>query len=183
MAPPLSIETALQACAAGDRQALQWLYGQEAARMLGVAMRFVKRRALAEEIVQDSFLKIWQAAATFDSARGNGKAWIYTILRNRALNILRGEARTELTDDLTPFESASEDPTPEDVMVQMSDNSALRRCLETLDAARRKMIVLAYTEGLSHGEIAARIGVPLGTVKSWIRRSLLSLRTCLGDAS
>lgn len=180
MAAPGNINAALMACATGDRQALRWIYDQEAPRMLGVALRFVKRRALAEEIVQDCFIRIWQSASTFDAARGDGRAWVYTILRNRALTILRGEARTELTDDLTPFDGASDDPTPEDILTQMSENSALRACLEKLDAARRKIIILAYTEGLSHGEIAARINVPLGTIKSWIRRSLLTLRECLG---
>lgn len=179
MTAPADMESALTACARGDRQALRWIYEQEAARMLGVAMRFVKRRSIAEEIVQDCFVRVWQQAGTFDASRGAGRAWLYTILRNRALNILRGEARTELTGDLTAFDGASQEPTPEDIMTQLSDNSALRACLEKLDAARRKIIVLAYTEGLSHGEIAARIGVPLGTIKSWIRRSLLSLRECL----
>ncbi|MGL5736692.1 MAG: sigma-70 family RNA polymerase sigma factor [Beijerinckiaceae bacterium] len=183
MTATFTIDTALTACAAGNRQALQWIYGQEAPRMLGVALRIVKRRALAEEIVQDCFVKVWQAAASFDAQRGDGRAWLYTILRNRALNILRGESRTDLTDDLTPFETASDDPSPEDILAQMGEHSALRRCLETLDAARRSLIVLAYTEGLSHGEIAARLSIPLGTVKSWIRRSLLNLRSCLGDAA
>lgn len=179
MAAPANMEEALAACAKGERQALRWIYEQEAARMLGVAMRFVKRRSVAEDIVQDCFVRVWQQAGTFDAARGAGRAWLYTILRNRALNILRGEARTELTDDLTIFDGVSEAPSPEDILTQMSENSALRLCLEKLDAARRRIIVLAYTEGLSHGEIAARIGVPLGTIKSWIRRSLLSLRECL----
>jgi RNA polymerase sigma factor (sigma-70 family) len=174
-----SAEDALLSCARGDKAALRRIYEQEAPRMLGVAMRFVKRRALAEEIVHDCFLRIWNAAGAFDPARGSGRAWMYAILRNHALNVLRGEARLELTGECEPIDSASGDPTPEETLIQVSEGAALRLCLETLEPGRRQIIVLAYTEGLSHGEIAARIGVPLGTVKSWIRRSLLKLKACL----
>lgn len=175
----MSIEEALRSCAQGDKSALRGIYEAEAPRMLGVAMRFVKRRALAEEIVHDCFLRIWKAAGSFDPARGSGRAWIYAVLRNHALNVLRGEARLELTGECEPVESACGDPDPEETLMQVSQNAALRLCLENLEPDRRRIIVLAYTEGLSHGEIAARIGVPLGTVKSWIRRSLLKLKACL----
>lgn len=177
---PMTIEAALMACASGDRAALRWLYEREGAKMLGVAMRIVKRRAIAEDILQDCFLRIWQAAASFDVALGNGRAWIYAIVRNRALNVLRGEVRSDLVEDMAPLVGASDDPSPEDIVLQVSENAALRHCLERLDAVRRRIIVLAYTEGLSHGELAARCNVPLGTIKSWIRRSLGSLRECLG---
>lgn len=176
----MTIEQALRACADGDRAALKWIYQTEAPKMLGVAMRIVRRRSIAEDIVQDCFLRIWQAAASFDGALGNGRSWIYAIVRNRSLNVLRGEVRSDLVDDMTPLVGASDDPTPEDVLLQVSENAALRRCLERLDAARRRIIVMAYTEGLSHGELAARCNVPLGTIKSWIRRSLGTLRECLG---
>jgi RNA polymerase sigma factor (sigma-70 family) len=177
--PTFSIEDALLSCAAGDVSALRQIYDLEAPRMLGVAMRFVKRRALAEEIVHDCFLRIWKAAGSFNPARGSGRTWMYAILRNHALNVLRGEARLELTGECEPIESASSDPTPEEALLQVSEGAALRLCLETLDPERRRIILLAYTEGLSHGEIAASIGVPLGTVKSWIRRSLIKLKACL----
>lgn len=171
-------EAALLACAGGDRLALRALYEQEAAQMLGVAIRMLKRRALAEEVLQDAFLAIWNNAGRYQS--GNARGWIYAILRNRALNVLRGEARTELIEDYDHLDQPSDDETPEDIMGRLSDESALKRCLKLLDAARQKIVILAYTEGLSHGEIAAKLGVPLGTVKSWLRRSLLSLRECMG---
>ena len=147
--------------------------------MLGVAFRMLKRRTLAEEAVHDSFIRIWNNAARFNPALGNARGWIYTILRNRTLNILRGEARTELTADLDAIEHGEAFETPEDVMLKLSDASALHGCLNRLDATRRKLIILSYANGLSHGEIAATLGLPLGTVKSWLRRSLLVLRDCL----
>lgn len=147
--------------------------------MLGVAFRVLRRRALAEEAVHDAFLQIWQRAGSFDPARGQAKTWIYAVLRHRALNILRGEARTDLIENFENLELESEDGGPEAIVARLSDAAALRRCLERLDPARRQVIVLAYVQGLSHGELAGRLNVPLGTMKSWIRRSLLSLRECL----
>jgi RNA polymerase sigma-70 factor (ECF subfamily) len=176
----IDVTEMLQRCARGDRAALRALYDHEAARMLGIAQRLLRRRALAEEAVQDAFVQIWRKADSFDPARGEGRTWIYAILRNRALNILRGESRTDLVDDFEPMGLTSEEDDPETLVAKLSDAGALRRCLEGLETDRRQAIVLAYVHGLSHGELAGRMGVPLGTAKSWIRRSLVSLRECLG---
>ncbi|MCW1840673.1 sigma-70 family RNA polymerase sigma factor [Prosthecomicrobium hirschii] len=173
-------EVLLAGCAAGDRSALARIYAAEAGRMLGVAERILKRRALAEEAVQDAFVQIWRRADSFDPRLGRGRSWIYAILRNRALNILRSEARTDLVEEPDDLERPSEGDDPETMVLKLSEASALRRCLERLDTRRRAALVLAYTEGLSHGELAGRLGMPLGTVKSWIRRSLSTLKECLG---
>jgi RNA polymerase sigma-70 factor (ECF subfamily) len=174
------IEELIAACAAGDHAALRAIYDREAGSMLAVAQRIVKRRDLAEEVVHDAFLRIWAAAGRFNGAAGLGRAWIYTILRNRALSVLRGESRHELTDDFESFALESPEASPEELMTRLSDDHALKRCLAMLDRARQHILLLAYTEGLSHGEIANRLNLPLGTVKSWVRRSLLSLRECMG---
>lgn len=182
-APPRStgeIEQALLACAAGDKSALRRIYDAESPRMLGVAQRLLKRRALAEEAVQDAFVLIWRHAARFDPARGAGLTWIYAILRNRSLSILRDERRTETSDTPLAEETASEEDDPETVMSKLSDASALRACLELLPPQRRSLVLLAFVQGLTHGEIAGRLKMPMGTVKSWIRRSLISLKECLG---
>lgn len=173
------LDDALERCAAGDKSALRVIYDREAACMMGVAMRLLRRKALAEEAVHDTFVQIWRQAERFDSARGQARAWLYTILRNRALNILRGESRTDLVDDFEPMALESADESPESIVSRLSDAGALRRCMERLDPPRRNAVVLAYVHGLTHGELAGRAGVPLGTMKSWLRRSLLSLRECL----
>lgn len=175
-----AIEELISACASGEALALRAIYDREAGSMLAVAQRIVKRRDLAEEVVHDAFLRIWAAAGRFNGAPGLGRAWIYTILRNRALSVLRGESRQELTDDFEPFALETPEASPEDLMVRLSDASALKRCLSLLDRARQNILLLAYTEGLSHGEIANRLNLPLGTVKSWVRRALLTLRECMG---
>lgn len=177
--PGLDCEAALLACARGERAALQALYAAEAGRMMGVARRILRREALAEEAVHDSFVLIWRQAGSFDPARGGGRTWIYAILRHRALNILRGETRTELMDDMEPLGLQAPEDSPEAAMLRLSESGRLRACLERLDAPRRGALLLAYVNGLTHGELAGRFGVPLGTMKSWIRRALLSLRECL----
>ena len=147
--------------------------------MLGVALRLLHRRALAEEAVHDTFIQVWQKAGSFNPDRGMGRTWLYTVLRHRALNILRGETRTDLVDDFEPMSLVSDQEDAEAVMLRLSDASALKRCLERLEPMRRQAVILSYMQGLSHGELAGRLGVPLGTAKAWIRRSLIVLRECM----
>lgn len=166
-------------CAAGDRTALKRLFDAEAPRMIGVAERILRRRALAEEAMQDAFVQVWRRASSYDPGLGSGRTWLYTIVRNRALNILRSESRTDLVGDDARFDRASEDDDPEQVVMKLGEATRLRRCLDTLEPARRQAIVLAYANGLSHGELAGRLNLPLGTIKSWIRRGMQSLKECL----
>lgn len=167
------------ACAKGHREALKSLYEREAAGMVGSAMRIVRRRDIAEEVVHDVFVQVWRGAASFDPARGNGRAWMFTILRNRSISILRNANRELPTEDDVLIAAAEKSVTSEEAYDRLGDGSALKRCLEGLEPKRRVGVLLAYVEGLSHGEIAGRLGVPLGTAKSWIRRSLAQLRECL----
>lgn len=173
------LASALGRCAAGDQAALRRIYDLEAPRMLGVALRLVRRRAIAEEVVHDTFLQVWRRAGSFDPARGEARTWLYAILRNRALTILRGEGRVELVEDFEPMGLVAEDEAPDAAVERLSEGGRLRRCLDGLEPKRRHVVVLAYVQGLSHGELAGRLGVPLGTVKSWIRRSLSALKECM----
>jgi RNA polymerase sigma-70 factor (ECF subfamily) len=169
----------LHRCAAGDRGALRVLYESEASRMLGIALRILRRRDIAEEALQDAFVQIWTRAASFDPALGSPRAWMFTVLRHRALHILRHSAREVVSDGDALRERADDGPDPEAIVARLADGTRLRRCLEGLAAERRQAIVLAYAGGLTHGEIAGRMGRPLGTVKAWLRRSLLALRECM----
>jgi len=170
------VAAAIARCAAGERAALRVIYDIEAQRMLGVARRMLRRQDLAEEAVQDAFMRLWRSARTFDPQKGAARSWLYAILRNCALTILRDESR------FTADEDAADEAAPmtESALARLPETSALRRCLERLDAQRRSVVVLAYVHGLSHGELAGKLGVPLGTVKSWVRRSLISLQECMG---
>jgi RNA polymerase sigma-70 factor (ECF subfamily) len=168
------VSAAIVRCSGGDRSALRVIYDLEAPRMVGVAMRILRRKDLAEEAVHDAFMRVWRSASTFDPERGLGRAWLYAIVRNRAISILRDEGRFESDDGDAP------EPEPDHAVNQLPESSALRRCLEQLDKRRRTAVVLAYVHGLSHGELAGKLGVPLGTAKSWTRRGLISLQECMG---
>ncbi|GLK70524.1 sigma-70 family RNA polymerase sigma factor [Ancylobacter dichloromethanicus] len=170
---------ALRGCARGERAGLHRLYERLAPKMTGVALRMLRRRDLADEVVHDTFLRIWEKAGSFDAARGKPSSWVFAILRNTALNVLRGEKRTELVDSFEAIEPATEEADAETLVLALSESSALRRCLDRLEPQRRRAILLAYMRGLTHGELAGRLGVPLGTAKAWIRRSLLTLRECM----
>lgn len=177
-AGPDIVATALGACARGDRDALKTIYDREGPTLLAVANRILRRRDIAEEVVQDAFVQIWRRADSFNPALGSGRAWIFAVVRNRALNRLRDDRHVPVEDaDLERF--AERDGEVDDAFERLVDASALRRCLARLDPTRRRAVLLAYVTGLTHGEIAGRLGAPLGTVKAWIRRSLLSLRECM----
>jgi RNA polymerase sigma-70 factor (ECF subfamily) len=180
MAPVADLKDALQRCAAGDRAALRVIYESECPPMIGVALRIVKRRELAEEVVQEAFVKIWRNAHRYDPALGPPKAWLYQIVRNQALNVLRDGRREDLVDEVPEDATSEASIEAYNATQRLPETHALRRCLEGLDAKRRTSLLMAYVDGFSHGEIAGRLAVPLGTVKAWIRRSLVSLKECMG---
>jgi RNA polymerase sigma factor (sigma-70 family) len=174
LAREAQLSAALVRCAAGDRAALRVIYDSEAPRMIGVARRILSRQDLAEEAVHDAFVRIWRGASGFDPQRGTARGWLYAIVRNRALSIYRTETRHDGPDPDT-LEIACET-----MVARMPETSALRNCLERIDRPRRDVVVLAYVHGLSHSELAARLQVPLGTIKSWVRRSMFALQECMG---
>lgn len=146
--------------------------------MLGVARRMLRRADLAEDAVQDCFILLWRKCDQFDPGRGHAKAWIYTVLRNRCLTLLRnGDREAQLDPDDT--EKASDAALLEIAYNRLERANDLRVCLETLEPNKRMAILSSYILGYSHGEIAGRMGAPLGSVKAWVRRGLLMLRECL----
>lgn len=168
----------LKSCANGDRAALRALMEAEGSRMLGVARRMLRRADLAEDAVQETLVLIWRRAHQFDPARGSAKGWVYTILRNRCLTLLRREDR-EVATEPEAFDREVDGAVLEQAFDRLSATSDLRRCLEGLDDQTRRAILSSYVLGHSHGEIAGRMEAPLGSVKSWVRRGLGKLRECL----
>ena len=177
---PFDYEAALLACARGERFALRALYEREAHWLLGVAMRIVRDRELAEDVLQDAFLLAWQGAASFKPELGSARGWLYTIVRHRALKEVRHPGRMQVLDpvDLTTL-SDQQQAVGEGIDARGLDADSLERCLQRLDEDRRACVVHAFVDGYTHEQIAERLKTPLGTVKSWIRRSLASLKECM----
>ncbi|WP_099866342.1 sigma-70 family RNA polymerase sigma factor [Pararhizobium haloflavum] len=172
---------ALSRCANGDRAALKALFEAEAGRLIAVAERILRRRDVAEEVVQDAFIQIWRKADQYSADRGSARGWIYAVVRNRALNVLRDGRREDLADeaDLTRL-SETANLHDDRVLDRLDATSRLRQCLQQLDEAKRRSLLMAYMSGYTHGEIAGRMNVPLGTAKAWVRRGLSALRECMG---
>lgn len=168
-------EAALQQCANGYITAVATIYRSEKSRLLKAACRIVHDRDRADDIIHDAFVQIIRDARTFDPARGSARAWIYAIVRNTALKSCRTANREpSIGDDkiLAIFDGRAERAHESCI----AEYSALRAHLESLDPRRRASLILAIVDGRTHAEIAACLGVPLGTVKAWIRRELITLR-------
>ena len=179
-APAFDHEAALLACARGERFALRALYEHEGRWLLGVALRIVRDRALAEDVLHDAFLQVWSSAQSFEPALGSARGWVYTVVRHAALKAVRDPGRLELLD--TPVLAALSDAQQAQqgsATDRALDTDSLERCLQRLDEARRACVVHAFVDGYTHEQIAEKLAMPLGTVKSWIRRSLASLKECL----
>ena len=167
----------LEECARHRQSALRALFDAESGRMKGIAMRILHRQDLAEDAVQEAFLQIWQNADRYDRSLGSPRAWMNTIVRFRAIDLLRSHPQE---DALPPEELGRLRETSVDAAWKSLDQEGrLYVCLLAMDDWHRRTILLAYVAGLTQAEIAGRVGRPLGTVKSWMRRGLLALRECL----
>ncbi|MGX1306004.1 RNA polymerase sigma-70 factor (ECF subfamily) [Amorphus suaedae] len=175
------LSAALVACGRGERSGMGDILEVEGRQLLGVARRMLQRHELAEEALQDAMVQVWRKASQFRAGEGSARGWIYAVLRNRCLNILRDDRRLSIVppEDLTAMQDARQHAASEEVWQSLPDSEGLRGCLEALEPETRRCVLLAHVAGYSHGEIAALRRIPLGTAKSWIRRGLLSLRECL----
>ena len=170
----------LARCATGDGTAFRALYDRNSSRLYGIALRITRQPASASDAVHDAFLQVWRNAARFDPERGNADGWLISLVRYRALDITRQQVREQ--PGLALPEQVDTDPDALSVLVAGAEGQALRHCLERIDPPRRSLVVLSFIEGLTQAQVAERVGQPLGTVKSTMRRALLTLRTCLEDA-
>ncbi len=170
----------LHLVATGDREAYAHLYSKVSAKLFGVALRILKRRDLAEEALQEGLLKIWNRAGDYRPDRGSPMTWMISIVRNGSIDSLR-QARPETSQvDIKEIASSVDAAaSPFDWAASSAEARRLRACLDQLGERQRSCVVLAYVEGYTHQELASRFDCPLGTVKSWIRRSLFQLKTCL----
>jgi RNA polymerase sigma-70 factor (ECF subfamily) len=173
----LDYEKILLECATGHAPAAGLIYQSEAPRLRAVAYRILRNRECADDALHDAFIQILRDARLFDPQRGSARGWIYAIVRNTALKALRRQGRevsvaAESLSDSAESESERFLEAPD----RATDYADLLNCLEALEPRRRVSLILAFVDGRTHTEIANYLGVPLGTVKSWIRRELVALR-------
>ncbi len=173
------IDSLLAATAAGDAMAFRALYDAAAPQLFAQALRILKRRDWAEDVLQESFTAIWQRASDFQPELGTGRAWITVILRNRALDRLRRARPLVAADDDMLAAIPDDAPSPYDLTAIAIEARRLHDCLDQLEDGQRHAILAAYFDGLTHDQLATRLATPLGTVKSWIRRGLMRLKGCL----
>lgn len=167
--------------ARGDRAAFDRVYRMSAPHLYASLLRILRRPAWADELLQECFVSVWQHAARFDAARASPMTWMLAIARNAALDRLRRrDSGEEALDEEAVAAVPATDPEPLQALMDGADALRIRDCLGGLPAPQRQSLALAFFEGLSHAEAAERIAQPLGTVKSWIRRGLMSLKDCLG---
>lgn len=170
---------------AGEReQAFRRLYDATSRRMYGVALRVLGNREWAEDVLQEAYLNLWRIAGTYRASLSPPMAWMGVVVRSRALDFLR-RRHAERLDTALPLEGAVNDTLPDEARspmdtAQASEQAwALHECLRKLEARQREVLSLAYLRDLSHGELAAQLRLPLGTVKTWIRRGIDQLRGCM----
>jgi len=179
--------------ALGNRAAFQALYQRTCSQLFGAVVRIQPDRAQAEDVLQEIYVNVWRAAASFDPTRAQPMAWLVSIARHAAIDSLRrAQARVQAAapaagpdgDEEDPVERvASDTPGPLDLLQQAADARELTRCVDHLSSQQQQCVALAFYQGLSHGEISQHLAQPIGTVKSWLRRALLTLKDCLARAA
>lgn len=175
------LERLLADVANRDGAAFRQLYDLAAPKLFATILRIVRSKSAAEEVLQDTFLRIWQNAGRFSAETAPAQTWMNSIARNRSIDLLRQRGSAPVVasaDESGWFDRIAEDRDREGDMI---NNASLRRCLAGIDGQARTCVLLAYYEGYSREELAQRFGRPVNTIKTWLHRSLLALRACLDE--
>lgn len=172
----------LEGCAQERHKDLKSLYELTASNLFSVSLRILKDQSLAEDCIQQVFINIWRNAGSYDAKKAKAKTWMNTIARNQALDILRRNRHQNLHDGDDALDSLEDDGAGQEQQVSLlQDTSRLHQCLEEIPKEQRQCLELAYFDGLSHQGVSDRTDIALGTVKTWIRRGLARLQTCMSS--
>jgi RNA polymerase sigma-70 factor (ECF subfamily) len=180
MLTPAELVWLLAAVAKGDQAAFERLYGATRAKLFGVALRILRRQDLAEEVIQETYVKIWSSAAQYNPGAASPITWMVAIARNRAMDLLRKRTEVSIEEEPETMNVAAE---TEDPLARRQMTDELKRllaCVGTLEPERQRLVLLAYYNGWSREQLAAKLDAPVSTIKTWLRRSLLEIRECLG---
>ena len=178
MINPEHIENLIARVALGDRAAFNALYQATSSKLFGVTMRILSNRQEAEDALQEVYVKVWNRASSFAPGGYSPMAWLVSIARNQSIDVIR-QRRGGHVDIEEAFDLADTAPLPEQVTVQKSESREIARCLATLEADRANAVRGAYLDGQSYEELAQHYNVPLNTMRTWLRRSLMKLKDCL----
>jgi len=170
---------ALQRVAEGDRAALQDVYRRTSAKLYGVCLRIFPDSDDAEDALQDAFINVWQKAGAFDPARASPITWLVALTRNKAIDRLRARGKRIMAPIEAADDVADERPDPEACLLGIQADARILGCIETLPKGDAVLIRTAFFDGSTYADIADRASIPLGTIKSRVRRALLKLRECL----
>lgn len=174
------LSAALSRVGQGDRAAFRRVYESTSAKLMGVCLRILSDRQLAEDVLQETYVAVWNKAGAFDAARASPITWLVTIARNRSIDRLRsGAALRKAVPVDEAFDLADDGASADDLVAGKQEALRLAGCLDELDVRTSTAIRTAFFQGATYEQLAAAEGTPLGTMKSWIRRGLLRLRACL----
>ena len=178
---PAGLVVLLQRVSGGDKAAFSTLYAATSAKLYGIVLRILIRRDLADEVLQEVYVKIWDHAGNFDPSRASPVTWMATIARNRALDEVRKTQPVSLEDMPAGFDPVSDAPLALDVLLQSEEGRRLHDCLQRLESEKRDIVVQAYLHGASREDLGRTFGRPVPTIKTWLHRSLAQLKDCLGS--
>jgi RNA polymerase sigma factor (sigma-70 family) len=174
-----ALSAALARVAEGDRAALQEVYRRTSAKLYGVCLRIFPEPEDAQDVLQDAYINVWQRAGSFDPARASPITWLVTLTRNRAIDRLRQRGKRIMTPVEDAHDIADERPDAEACLIAADGDARIHGCVETLAKGDASLIRTAFFDGATYADIADRAGIPLGTIKSRMRRALMKLRDCL----
>jgi RNA polymerase sigma-70 factor (ECF subfamily) len=180
MLTPPELVWLLASVAQGDEAAFARLYEATRAKLYGVVLRILRREDLADEVIQETYLKVWQSAGQFDPVRAAPITWLVAIARNRAIDLLRRRTEDSIEEKPEAMEAAADSPDPLERRAFSEELQRLLACIGQLPPERQRLVLLAYYNGWSREQLAAELATPVNTIKTWLRRSLLELRECLG---
>ncbi len=180
MLTPAELVWLIAAVAKGDEDAFERLYAATRAKLYGVVLRILRRQDLAEEVIQETYVKIWNSAGQFNPGLSSPITWMASIARNRAIDLVRKRSELSIEEEPSAMEVAADSPDPLARREMTEELKRLLECVGRLEPDRQKLVLLAYYNGWSREQLATKFDAPLNTVKTWLRRSLMEIRECLG---
>ena len=182
MQTPAELSSLLASVARRDEAAFERLYEATSAKLYGVVLRILRRQDLAEEVIQDAYVKIWNSAGQFNPGLSSPITWMVSIARNRAIDVVRKRSEISIEEEPAAMDVASDTPDP---LARKDMSEELQRifdCVSRLEPQRQRLVLLAYYNGWSREQLSRMFDTPLNTITTWLRRSMVEIRECLGLA-